>query len=136
MQEETGENRHGKTQCINGQEAMVSAMLENFVDYKFLRKEIYDLTAKVDINDKKHTAAIDDLRKFFVDQNLVIVDSVGELKISIDAISKQLEPLVSREEKAKLFILKWSLPIIGFLLAIIAFGDKAKVLIDIFKAVK
>jgi len=109
--------------------------LKMMFDVRMLSEKISNLDAKVDTNDKKHSAAIIELRNFFIDQNLVVVDSVGELKKSIDAISGQLEPIVSRENKAKHFILKWSIPTILVLLCVILFGGYATQLGQFVKAV-
>ena len=103
-------------------------------DVRMLSEKITNLDNKVEANDKKHAAAITELRTFFVDQNLVVVDSVGDLKKSIDAVISHVNPMVDREEKVKKLILKWSLPIIGVLLAVIIWGDKASILLDILKA--
>lgn len=133
MQESTDERQ--KSECISGQEQFVMEALKMMFDVRMLSEKISNLDSKVDANDKKHTAAIGELRKFFVDQNLVVVDSVGDLKKSIDAISGQLEPIVSRENKAKQFILKWSIHTILGLLGVIFFGGYAKQLGQFFKAV-
>jgi len=109
--------------------------LKMMFDVRMLSEKISNLDAKVDTNDKKHSASIIELRNFFIDQNLVVVDSVGELKKSIDAISGQLEPIVSRENKAKNFILKWSIPTILVLLCVILFGGYATQLGQFVKAV-
>jgi len=123
MQESTEDRQ--KTPCISGQEQFVMEALKMMFDVRMLSEKISNLDTKVEANDKKHAAAINELRTFFVDQNLVVVDSVAELKVSIDAISGQLEPIVSRENKAKQFILKWSIPVIFALLGVIFFGDYA-----------
>jgi len=123
MQESTEDRQ--KTPCISGQEQFVMEALKMMFDVRMLSEKISNLDTKVEANDKKHAAAINELRTFFVDQNLVVVDSVAELKVSIDAISGQLEPIVSRENKAKQFILKWSIPVILALLVVIFFGDYA-----------
>jgi len=124
-----------KTPCISGQERLVVELFDAIVDVKLLGKKMSDLDAKVDQNDKKHTAAITDLREFFLNQNMVVVDSVGELKTAIYAMSQQLEPIVTRENKAKQFILKWSIPTILALLGVIMFGDYATELGQFVKAV-
>jgi len=133
MQESTEDRQ--KSECISGQEQFVMEALKMMFDVRMLSEKISNLDSKVDTNDKKHTAAIGELRKFFVDQNLVVVDSVGELKKSIDAISGQLEPIVSRENKAKQFILKWSIPTVLVLLGVILFGGYATQLGQFVKAV-
>jgi len=78
MQESTDERQ--KSECISGQEQFVMEALKMMFDVRMLSEKISNLDSKVDANDKKHTAAIGELRKFFVDQNLVVVDSVGDLK--------------------------------------------------------
>lgn len=133
MQESTEDRQ--KSECISGQEQFVMEALKMMFDVRMLSEKISNLDAKVDTNDKKHTAAIGELRKFFVDQNLVVVDSVGELKKSIDTISGQLEPIITRENKAKQFILKWSIPTIFVLLGVIMFGGYATQLGQFVKAV-
>jgi hypothetical protein len=133
MRESTEERQ--KSECISGQEQFVMEALKMMFDVRMLSEKISNLDSKVDTNDKKHTAAIGELRSFFIDQNLVVVDSVGELKKSIDAISGQLEPIVSRENKAKQFILKWSIPTILVLLSVILFGGYATELGQFVKAI-
>jgi phage-related protein len=133
MQESTEDRQ--KSECISGQEQFVMEALKMMFDVRMLSEKISNLDAKVDTNDKKHTAAIGELRKFFVDQNLVVVDSVGELKKSIDTISGQLEPIITRENKAKQFILRWSIPTILGLLGVIMFGGYATELGQFVKAV-
>ena len=132
MPDQTEERQ--KTPCISGQERLVVELFDAIVDVKLLGKKMSDLDAKVDQNDKKHTAAITDLREFFLNQNLVVVDSVGELKKSIDTMSEQLTPIVSRENKIKQFILRWSIPAIVFLLLVNIFGGHASDLGAFFKA--
>jgi len=134
MQEST-EDRIRISDCISGQEQFVIKALEMMFDVRMLSEKISSLDVKVDTNDKKHSAAINELRNFFVDQNLVVVHSVGELKKSIDAISGQLEPIVTRENKAKQFILKWAIPTILVLLGVIFFGGYAVELGQFVKAV-
>jgi len=135
MQEST-EDRHRKLECISGQEQFVIEALKMMLDVRMLSEKITGLDAKVDANDKKHTASITDLRTFFIDQNLEVVHSVCDLKKSIDAISGQLEPIIERENKAKKFILKWSVPTIMVLLSIIVFGGRATELGEFVKAFK
>lgn len=64
----------------------------------------------------------------------------GGLKKSVDAMMAHVTPMVAREEKAKAFILKWSIPTIGVLLltiiAIVWFGDYAAEIGEFVKAVK
>lgn len=132
MQESTEDRQ--KSECISGQEQFVMEALKMMFDVRMLSEKITNLDNKVEANDKKHAAAITELRTFFVDQNLVVVDSVGDLKKSIDAVISHVNPMVDREEKVKKLILKWSLPIIGVLLAVIIWGDKASILLDILKA--
>lgn len=132
MQESTEDRQ--KSECISGQEQFVMEALKMMFDVRMLSEKITNLDNKVEANDKKHAAAITELRTFFIDQNLVVVDSVGELKKSIDAVIAHVNPMVDREEKFKKLILKWSIPTIGLLLAIIIWGDKASILLDILKA--
>lgn len=134
MQDSTEDRQ--KTSCISGQERLVVELFDAIVDVKLLGKKMSDLDAKVDQNDKKHTAAITDLREFFLNQNLVVVDSVSELKKSIDGMSLQLSPIISRENKIKQLILKWSIPIIIFLLVINIYSGHAAELGSFFKAFK
>jgi len=131
MQESTEDRQ--KSECISGQEQFVMEALKMMFDVRMLSEKITNLDNKVEANDKKHAASITELRKFFIDQNLVVVDSVGDLKKSIDAVIAHVNPMVDREEKVKKLILKWSLPTIGVLLAVIIWGDKASVLLDILK---
>ena len=129
-----------KTQCISGQERLVMEAFNTMVEVRLFSQKLYELSEKVDRNDKKHTDAIGDLRKFFLDQNMVVVDSVGDLKKSVDAMMAHVTPMVAREEKAKAFILKWSIPTIGVLLltiiAIVWLGDYATEIGEFVKAVK
>lgn len=79
--------------------------------------------------------AVESLRSFFLNQNMTIVDSVGDLKSSVDAMMAHVTPMVNREERLKAFILKWSLPTIFILLSIIFFGGYAATLGQFVKAV-
>lgn len=93
---------------------------------------------EVSHNDTKE--AVEGLKQFFLNQDMVIVDSVGELKRSVDAVIAHVNPMVDREEKIKKFILRWSIPIIlglVFLLIIILFfGDHAAQFGEFLKAIK
>jgi len=99
MQESTEDRQ--KSECISGQEQFVMEALKMMFDVRMLSEKITNLDNKVEANDKKHAAAITELRTFFVDQNLVVVDSVGELKKSIDAVIAHVNPMVDREEKKR-----------------------------------
>jgi len=138
MQESTEDRQ--KSECISGQEQFVMEALKMMFDVRMLSEKITNLDNKVEANDKKHAAAITELRTFFVDQNLVVVDSVGDLKKSVDAVIAHVNPMVAREEKAKSFILKWSIPTICALLltiiCIVWFGDYATEIGEFVKAVK
>ena len=129
-----------KTTCISGQERFVMEAFNTMVEVRLFSQKLSELSEKVDRNDKKHTDAISDLRKFFLDQNMVVVDSVGDLKKSVDAMMAHVTPMVNREEKVKSFILKWSIPTIcSLLLAIVCivyFGDHAAEIGEFVKAVK
>lgn len=138
MPESTEERQ--KTQCISGQERLVMEAFNTMVEVRLFSQKLSELSEKVDRNDKKHTDSLNELRKFFMDQNMVVVDSVGELKISVDAMMAHVTPMVNREEKVKSFILKWSIPTIcSLLLAIVCivyFGDHAAEIGEFVKAVK
>ena len=133
MPESTEERQ--KTQCISGQERLVMEAFNTMVEVRLFSQKLSELSEKVDRNDKKHTDAIGDLRKFFLDQNMVVVESVGDLKKSVDAVIAHVTPMVDREEKAKSFILKWSIPTILALLAVIMFGGYATELGQFVKAI-
>lgn len=123
-----------KTTCISGQERLVMEAFNTMVEVRLFSQKLSELSEKVDRNDKKHTDAISDLRKFFLDQNMVVVDSVGDLKKSVDAMMAHVTPMVNREEKLKSFILKWSIPTILVLLGVILFGGYAAQLGQFVKA--
>ena len=123
-----------KTTCISGQERLVMEAFNTMVEVRLFSQKLSELSEKVDRNDKKHTDAISDLRKFFLDQNMVVVDSVGDLKKSVDAMMAHVTPMVNREEKLKSFILKWSIPTILVLLGVILFGGYAAQLGQFAKA--
>jgi len=140
MLERTGDTQDAN-QCLSRQEILFNKMLDA-IDH---REEIAKLTHTTALHERRintlevaHNGtvkAIDDLKQFFVNQDTVIAESVGDLKRSVDAVIAHVTPMVSREEKLKAFILKWSLPIIFILLSIIFFGGYAATLGQFVKAV-
>jgi len=99
--------------------------------------------AKLTYASKNHETRINTLEVAHTDSKQafeLLIVSVGELKTSVDAVIAHVKPMVDREEKAKSFILKWSIPTIGVLLltiiAIVWLGDYATEIGEFVKAVK
>jgi hypothetical protein len=136
MQDLIDDKREGQSECISAQEKLVKSLVEAVVDSKVLNKKMTELAKTVDAHDRKHTEAIDNLRQFVTAQNAALLGRSDEIRESIKDISIKLDPLIKREEKVKLFILKWAVPTIILLLFVIFMGDKVKVLLEVLKAVK
>ncbi len=145
--ENAGENTASQG-CTDKQEVFVKSvqeLLKIALDNNDLRHQVAQHDKRLTAHDSRFMAievaqldskeAVESLRSFFLNQNMTIVDSVGELKTSVDAMMAHVTPMVNREERLKAFILKWSLPTIFILLSIIFFGGYAATLGQFVKAV-
>ena len=145
MQEQTDEAQSAN-QCLSRQEVLFKKMLAA-IDHSEVIGRLSHTAAQhekrldsLEIAQSDTVKAVEGLKQFFLNQDMVIVESVGDLKKSVDAVIAHVTPMVAREEKAKAFILKWSIPTIGILLltiiAIVWFGDYAAEIGEFVKAVK
>lgn len=145
--ENAGENTASQG-CTDKQEYFVKSvqeLLKIALDNNDLRHQVAQHDKRLTAHDSRimvvevaqldSKEAVESLRSFFLNQNMTIVDSVGDLKSSVDAMMAHVTPMVKREEKLKAFILKWSLPTIFILLSIIFFGGYAATLGQFVKAV-
>jgi hypothetical protein len=140
MQEQTDEAQDANI-CLSRQEVLFKKMLAAIDHSEAIGRLTHATTQhekrinSLEVANTDTKEAVESLRTFFLNQNLTIVDSVGDLKKSVDAVIAHVTPMVNREEKLKAFVLKWSLPTIFILLSVIFFGGYAATLGQFVKAV-
>jgi len=126
--------------CLSRQEVLFKKMLEAIDHSEAIGRLTHTTTHhenRLNTHDALHAdtkKTIESLQTLFTNQHITIVGSVGDLKKSVDAVIAHVNPMVTREEKLKAFILKWSLPTIFILLSIIFFGGYAATFGQVLKA--
>lgn len=128
MQERTDEALDAN-QCLSRQEVLFKKMLAAIDHSEAIGRLTHTAT--------QHEKRINHLEVSHTDSKQAVeslIVSVGDLKNSVDAVIAHVKPMVSREERAKAFILKWSIPTILLLLGVIMFGGYATQLGQFAKA--